>query len=720
MDRRGSIHQGGFRSMQLSTSTPSASADSSLLGFLGPAAGSRPSISPGSAEDAPAFDFAEFLPPAESAIPPIQPPANAPVSATVSFPERLGRVSEAVAAPVFMDARAFTATEPLRPFSPVVGAPASSPAIPTEATTVETPDIAAVPASNNSMVADMPSKSKPLSAPPEGPSRRLFSTEPAATALQTEGLPSSEAADSSPLLNQRPAPLQTAKSGTASSATEDRLSAEGVLVLMPLAQPLPPASSVEFEFAPTHLVERSQTDGVPEGETAPHQEVATVGSGRSRRAEAAAAERAYAESVDWNVTAPRPAIDAPVSDRAKDSGEAASRTVAEIDTTRPLRMRPTATPSAPARQKSREVNSGSAEASPAGTFAMSPDSARLNQPSSRPSGEMFSRGDRIPADSSGNAEEVGATPSTNIASTAARVFPLQASGAATTMAAVPATPRMAEGLPIGQEARDITGIPPRENFAGSEMRAVELQIPRSETRPEKFLSNVREGVKSTVREVGTTVAKSAPVMTSIADSNAGAPVEPSSRDHGAGLSSVGATTTPLMTSQVNSDRAPTPAETLASAHRAVDAVLATAERFTPSTQSVANLKLSVGDSELMIRVEVRAGEVHATFRTDSPELRAALSQEWRAASLHPVEQPLRLAAPVFASSERSFGEQNSGFSGEHPAHGREQPSRSASEFVLPGSLRGREAATANGGDAPAAMPALRVQPSTTQHLHAFA
>jgi hypothetical protein len=177
---------------------------------------------------------------------------------------------------------------------------------------------------------------------------------------------------------------------------------------------------------------------------------------------------------------------------------------------------------------------------------------------------------------------------------------------------------------------------------------------------------------------------------------------------------------PVLTNQANADRVPTPAETLASAHRAVDAVLATAERFTPSTQSVANLKLSVGDSELLIRVEVRAGEVHATFRTDSPELRAALSHEWRAASLPSVDQPLRLAAPVFASSEHSFGEQNSGFSSEHPGHGREQSSRFKSEFVLPGSPRGPEAATADGGEAAAAMPGLRVQLPTTQHLHAFA
>lgn len=560
--------------MQLSTSTPSASADSTLLGIPGPIAGARSPKSPGSAEDSPGFDFAELLPSEDSEANPIQGSANAPVSAAISYSERLDLDSNVTAAPVATDSRAFAGSA----FPPAGSALESSPAISSKAAPTGNSKVTAAPAFNDALVSDSPS-----------------------------------------LLSPGAARLRPAKSGSASSATDDRLTAEAMLALVPLAQP------------------------------------------------------------PWLLS--------------------------------------TAAPSGAARQQSLGGDSASVAALPAGTAAMSPGRAQLYQPSSRLAGEMLAGSDQTSADFSDNTEDVGVAPSAN---NAARALLFHSSGAATALVTVPAKPRLAEGLPIAQEARDNTGIPLGEIFAGSEMPGVELQIPRSDTRSEKLLNIVREGFKTASREVGTTVAKSVPVMTSIVDSNPAAPVEPRSWDHGPGLTSVGTSAMPVLTNQANADRAPTPAETLASAHRAVDAVLATAERFTPSTQSVANLKLSVGDSELLIRVEIRAGEVHATFRTDSPELRAALSHEWRAASLPSVDQTLRLAAPVFASSEHSFGEQNSGFSSEHPGHGREQSSRFKSEFVLPGSPRGPEAATADGGEAAAAMPGLRVQLPTTQHLHAFA
>jgi hypothetical protein len=596
--------------MQLSTSTPSASADSSLLGIPGPIAGARSPKSPGCAEDSPVFDFAELLPSEDSAANPIQ-------GSAMGHSEGLGRASKITAPQVATDARAFTGSAVLLSFPPAGSAPVSGPAIPTEATTNGDSNVAAALAGNGSLVSDLLAGSRGI--PQEGSGRRFFSTESSTTALQTEGLTPSEVADSSPLLNQGRARLQTAKSGSASSATDDRLSAEAMLALVPLAQP------------------------------------------------------------PWLLS--------------------------------------TAAPSGAVRQQSLEGDSASVVALPAGTAAMSPGRAQLYQPSSRLAGEMLAGSDQTSADFSDNTEDVGVAPSAN---NAARALLFHSSGAATAMATIPAKPRTAEGLPIGQEARDDAGIPLGAIFAGSDMLRVDSQIPRAETRLNKLQTAVIDGFKSDAGEVGTSVAKSSLVMTSIVNSNADAPGEPWSSDHGPGLSSVGASAMPVISNQSNADRASTPAETLASAHRAVDAVLATAERFTPSTQSVANLKLSVGDSELMIRVEVRAGEVHATFRTDSPELRAALSHEWRAVSLQSVDQSLRLAAPVFASSEHSFGDQNSGFSSEHPGQGREQPSRFKSEFVLPGSLRDPEAATADGGDAAAAMPALRVQSPTTQHLHAFA
>jgi len=226
------------------------------------------------------------------------------------------------------------------------------------------------------------------------------------------------------------------------------------------------------------------------------------------------------------------------------------------------------------------------------------------------------------------------------------------------------------------------------------------------TRSLNFLKTGKEGLKTDTAEVGTTSAKPTVVMPATVYPIPNALVD--------------ATAATANAIPATPARSLTPAETLAAAHRAVDAVLATTERFTPSTQSVANLKLSVGDSELAVRVEVRAGEIHATFRTDSPELRAALSLECRSAAMQPGDQPLRLAAPVFASSERSLGDHSGGYSGEQPAQGREQPTRPAPEFVLPGNLRSKAASAPHGGETPASAPARGVLPANTLHLHTFA
>ncbi len=236
----------------------------------------------------------------------------------------------------------------------------------------------------------------------------------------------------------------------------------------------------------------------------------------------------------------------------------------------------------------------------------------------------------------------------------------------------------------------------------------------------KFLTPVKEGLSEVAPEVGTAVAKSSSVMASSSLATPANSAEIPSRDYVAGVASVEAPAVQTPTTHATPARGLIAPETLTAAHRAVDAVLASTERFTPSTQSVANLKLAVGDSELLVRVEVRAGEVHATFRTDSPELRAALSHEWRAAALQSTEQPLRMAVPVFASAERSFGDSGAGSSHEQPAQHREQPASPSPEFLLPGSSRGKAASSFRGGDATATTPPLRALPFNTQHLHAFA
>ncbi len=86
----------------------------------------------------------------------------------------------------------------------------------------------------------------------------------------------------------------------------------------------------------------------------------------------------------------------------------------------------------------------------------------------------------------------------------------------------------------------------------------------------------------------------------------------------------------------------------APAHRAVEAALAAAGRLAGGDRQAMNLHFSVGGAELEVRVELRAGEVHTTFSTDSAGLRSVLAHEWQAMQVESAERPFRLAAPIFA------------------------------------------------------------------------
>jgi len=88
------------------------------------------------------------------------------------------------------------------------------------------------------------------------------------------------------------------------------------------------------------------------------------------------------------------------------------------------------------------------------------------------------------------------------------------------------------------------------------------------------------------------------------------------------------------------------------AHRAVETVVAVvdaqaASRLQP-TPGV-SLRFRVGEEDLAVRIELRGGEVHTEFRTDSPDLRVALQHEWRALASRP-DAAVRLSEPVFTNA----------------------------------------------------------------------
>jgi hypothetical protein len=71
-------------------------------------------------------------------------------------------------------------------------------------------------------------------------------------------------------------------------------------------------------------------------------------------------------------------------------------------------------------------------------------------------------------------------------------------------------------------------------------------------------------------------------------------------------------------------------------------------------QKAVNLAFSIGDADLSVRVELHDGEVRTTFRTDSPELRTALSHEWQAVTATAAgDRSFRVAPALFAASENA-------------------------------------------------------------------
>lgn len=173
---------------------------------------------------------------------------------------------------------------------------------------------------------------------------------------------------------------------------------------------------------------------------------------------------------------------------------------------------------------------------------------------------------------------------------------------------------------------------------------------------------------------------------------------------------------------------PAPIETPESiAHTAVAAVTKAVERAEAAPRTAVNLQFSIGDSDLVVRIEHRADEVRATFRTDSGELRAALSTEWQTAVSGGSDHALRRVEPVFTSAsntddqpQRGSSEGNAAWSQQRQA-GRE----SAGEPVTPFAafMRRPSSALASAASEPAtaaSAAARSVLLPTALHLQTFA
>lgn len=130
------------------------------------------------------------------------------------------------------------------------------------------------------------------------------------------------------------------------------------------------------------------------------------------------------------------------------------------------------------------------------------------------------------------------------------------------------------------------------------------------------------------------------------------------------------------------------------------------------------------DTELSVRLAYRDGDVHATFRTDSPELRTTLGREWQGYATQLAQEPraYRMADPVFTNTNDFSGSPQGRDSGSATGGDARQQQQAFSNPDQSGGSH-RSASAAHGFRQPAsassaAAPAPRV--STDRLLHAFA
>jgi hypothetical protein len=280
--------------------------------------------------------------------------------------------------------------------------------------------------------------------------------------------------------------------------------------------------------------------------------------------------------------------------------------------------------------------------------------------------------------------------------TAAPAVPVAAAGRATEIAA-PAT----EVPPAADDAANIAEI--------SESQSAE-RPPRGATQPRNFVTALEKRLTPHRDDLGTGVAKPNAAMpyASTLPRSASADFEPAT------LLVDRAT----LTADVASPSPAVAPDAVSTAHRAVEAVLTAVQQARGAERHTVSLQFSVAGADLNVRVELRADEVRATFRTDSAELRAALAQEWDSAGLAAGDRGLRLAPPIFASDN---GSNWSASSGEQAPNQHRRSAGSAPEFFV----AARGASTSGSADptrvgSVAISSAPRRPLSTALHLHTLA
>jgi hypothetical protein len=151
---------------------------------------------------------------------------------------------------------------------------------------------------------------------------------------------------------------------------------------------------------------------------------------------------------------------------------------------------------------------------------------------------------------------------------------------------------------------------------------------------------------------------------------------------------------------------------------AVEATLDAVEHMSDTAHSSVELKLSFSDdAHLAVRVELRNGEVQTTFRTDSTELRQALTNEWRQQAPTVMttasDRPVRIADPVFAPASGSLESAGTFTGGHADSHQPSAPAPAESSFPTSPRPQSRASAASSPPSGPSRLP-------TSLRLNVFA
>jgi hypothetical protein len=243
-------------------------------------------------------------------------------------------------------------------------------------------------------------------------------------------------------------------------------------------------------------------------------------------------------------------------------------------------------------------------------------------------------------------------------------------------------------------------------FSGAEKIAA--QGPRNEGPVEpvskgsdkKILSIDNKQVTNHNDTLGTSVAKVGPAMPTASQTER----QPTAMLAAAPVSGVAATP--------NRSAADSQAATsqMGVAQRAVEAALSSAEIFNSGGHKAVNLQFSMGNTDLSLTVQLRNGEIHTTFSTDSADLRSDLAHAWQSASPSSGGS-LRLAEPVFTSPGATDG--GSSFQ-QRGGQNQAEPTQTAAGNA------GSNASTASTQDNAGSLALTPASLATSLHLQAFA